>query len=159
MVLVARMELHRGKWRGIAGVKELHSGNLGYSLLLDVASTVSPKLQGVYPYEFYFDLLALNYAPVVLLPSATVEGDFKLDLTLIHYEREFSVSWESMYLVNKGFGYVATSHYVVILGQRNIAHLLYETRITNENALLGQHNYTTQLPMFTTALSTVSSLL
>jgi len=148
MVFVARMELHRDKWSGIAGVKELHSGNLGYSLLLGFAGIAGPeKPQEASPYMFYFDLLAPNYAPVSLLPSATVEGDFELTLFL-----------GVTYLVNKGFGYAATSHYVVIFRHRNIARLLYEIRIADKNALLGQHSFAVQLPMFTTALSTVSSL-
>jgi hypothetical protein len=59
------------------------------------------------PYSIDFDLLAPNYAPVVLLPSATVEGDFELDLASADFFLE-------------GRGYASSEYYIGLVESHSL---------------------------------------
>jgi len=76
----------------------------------------------------------MNYVPVVPLPSASIESDFKL---------------ESMHLVNEGSGLAIVPEYTVILGQRDDLRLFYEiyAETSTRDVLLNNSYYITRLPV------------
>jgi hypothetical protein len=88
----------------------------------------------------------LNYAPVALLPSATIKNKFELALIL-----------EVTYLENEGFNFKVIAsypNYAVRLGLQFDTFFLYEVKISGENVSLNHYNFITQFPM----LAPVSSL-
>jgi hypothetical protein len=134
MVLGGRVETVRGGRREIVGVAAEYFKNLGNSLLFNVISPILPRWVSLY--EFSFGLFMMNYVPVVPLPSASIESDFKL---------------ESMHLVNEGSGLAIVPEYTVILGQRDdlrIFYVFYEiyAETSTRDVLLNNSYYITQSP-------------
>ncbi|MDT7971186.1 MAG: hypothetical protein RQ842_11490 [Vulcanisaeta sp.] len=86
----------------------------------------------------YFASSAPDYAPVVPVPSATVNNYFELWLW---------VTWEGKYLANKGYSSTTIKsypHYSVKLEQRGTPYLNYEVELFNENTRLRHINTITQ---------------
>jgi hypothetical protein len=131
MVFGGRVETVRGGRREIVGVAAERFKNLGNSLLFNVISPILPRWVSLY--EFSFGLFMMNYVPVVPLPSASIESDFKL---------------ESMHLVNEGSGLAIVPEYTVILGQRDDLRLFYEiyAETSTRDVLLDNSYYITQSP-------------
>jgi hypothetical protein len=148
MVLGVKMELrelHGGRRRRIASAMAADSsGNFGDSLDSEVITFTQP--QADISYMFYFGLFMLNHAPIIPLPGATIKSDFKLE----------NVWRKSMYFVNEGYGFIATSylHYTVTLKQRDIVCLFYGVMILRRDIKLSNNHNN----FFTLELATVSSL-
>ena len=140
MVLVAEMAPGGDVRYEITGIVAGYFRNLTNFLFFEV---VSPeKRRGVPLYMFYFDLRVPNYAPVVLLPSATIESKFKFEFALIRFEPAFSVFVETIYSETKGYGSVAKSYYTV-----ELRHHIYDVDISNKDVKLGHHNAITRFPI------------
>jgi hypothetical protein len=141
MVLGANMEMNGGvRWRKVTSVEASYSENFGNSLLFDVRSVVSPTTKRVLPYSFSIKLFMPDYAPVMPLPSTTINNRFKLELRL-------RLAWESTDLVNEGSGYVTISYYSVKLGQRGALCFNYKVEISEGNTRLSHYNCIIRLPM------------
>jgi hypothetical protein len=87
-------------------------------------------------------LFAPDCALAMLLPSTTINSEFKLELML-------RFAWESTDLVNEGSGYSShvISYYFVKLGRQFATSFLYEVEISGENVSLSHYNFITRLPM------------
>jgi hypothetical protein len=148
MVFGARLGVYGGgRWRKITGVEPSYFVNFGKSLLFYVMGVVSLPTKRVRPYLFSIMLFMPDYAPVMPLPGATVESDFKLKLKL-------RLARRSTNLVNEGYGYISITIYSISLGQRDTSWFIYEVKILEGDARLDHTNFITKLPM----LAPVSSL-
>ena len=124
MVFGANMELYGGGQFEIVGVVAYYSRNMGGSSLFEVLGS---------PYEFYFDLFAPNYAPIIQPPSATIESSFRLG---------------NVYLLIDDFGYIAiASEYIIRLGQRYALYIVYGVEIRGKNVSLSHDNVFARYPI------------
>ena len=83
-------------------------------------------------YTSYIDLYALNYTLVALLPSASINGIFRL---------------EGGGLLNMGSGYETTLEYRVRLGQRDLSIIIYYLEILDKYVLLSHYMAITPFPI------------
>ena len=163
MVLGARLGVYGGgRWRKITGVEPSYFVNFGKSLLFYVMGVVSlPTKRHLYRFieveevpTYIFSTTTPNYTPVTLLPGATIESDFKLELKLM-----FRFAGESTNLANEGFGHYdrVPSYYSVEFGRHFAASFRYEIaiRILHKYFSFSQANLITQFP----TLAPVSVLL
>ena len=127
MVFGGKAWVEGDRRRRVVGVVAWYFDNQGDSLFFKAAG-LTPR--GATVYELSIVLSALNCAPVTLLPSASIESDFKL---------------RNAYLLNKGFGVATAPHYTVDLGQQSIAIIIYEVYVTTEHVSLNYHNYLLRL--------------
>jgi hypothetical protein len=113
----------------------------------DVSSLLFFKVEPL-PYTFYFYLHTPNYALVALLPSASINGNFKLG---------------SAYLLNESFGGIASPRYTVEFVSQYISIITYEVYVMTERVSLKHQNCVTHLRPYVLitqlfALAPVSSL-
>jgi hypothetical protein len=123
MVLGGWVWVFGGELCGIRGVHVDYFQNMGDLLSFRVVAL---------PCASYIDLFMLNYAPAVLLPSASIEDYFRL---------------EGAGLLNMGSGYVTTPEYRVRLGQRDLSIMIYYAEISDKNVLLSNYMAITPLPI------------
>ena len=124
MVLGARAwgkgSVWRGGWHRIDGAVVGCFDNQGNSLFFEVEPL---------PYTFYFDLLTPNYAPAVLLPSASIKGYFRLG---------------GAYLLNKSSGGIASPRYTVEFVSQYASIITYDIHVTTERVSLKHRNCVTR---------------
>jgi len=148
-----------GAWAKLRGWSRRHKpiiavwGHFKNLCKLIAFEAISLMSQVTYPYtpsSYYllssFYLFMPNYAPVALLPSATIKNKFELTLFL-----------GVTYLVNEGSNFKVTvsyPNYAVMLGRQFATSFLYEVKISGENVSLNHRNFLEQLFV----LAPVSSL-
>ncbi len=141
MVFGARLGVYGGgMWRKATGVKAWYFVNFGNYLPFYVMGVVSLPTKRVRPYLFPIMLFMPDYVPVMPLPGATIESDFKLKLKL-------RLARRSTDLVNEGYGYITISYYSISLGQRDTSWFIYEVEILEGDARLNHTNFITKFPM------------
>ncbi len=123
MVLGGRVRVFGVELHGIAGVHAEYFQNFSDSLSFRVVAHLR---------AFFIDLYALNCAPAALLPSASINGNFKL---------------EGAGLLNMGSGYVTTPEYRVRLGQRDLSIMIYYAEILGKNVSLSHNNDFARYPI------------